>query len=198
MKIVLATTNPGKLKELQEMATATPWLELVMAPEGFNPEEIGSTFTENAAIKARAAALMTGMPSIADDSGIVVEALNGRPGIHSARYCEGTDADRRVKLLQEMQGIKEEKRDAAFMCSMVMCSARGEILHSVIRAWCGRIGLSEKGNNGFGFDPIFVLPNRNLTAAELDPQEKNRLSHRGQAWQQMLAYLAAHRQTNLK
>jgi XTP/dITP diphosphohydrolase len=189
MKIVLATTNQGKLKELKEMAAHAPWLELVLAPEGFNPEETGSTFTENATIKARAAALATGLPALADDSGIVVEALNGRPGIHSARYCEGSDADRRVKLLAEMTGIPEEKRDAAFMCAMVLCNQQGVVLNSVIRAWCGRIGLAEKGQNGFGFDPIFHLPNRNLTAAELQPAEKNKLSHRGQAWSQMLNYL---------
>lgn len=189
MKVVLATKNPGKLKELQQLALEAPWLTLVLAPDNFDPEESGKTFVENATIKAQAASRLTGLPAIADDSGLIVEALNGRPGIHSARYCEGTDADRRAKLLQELANIPADKRDASFMCAMVFCNAQGEKLHTVIRFWSGRIGLKEAGQNGFGFDPLFYLLDSHKTAAELAPEEKNRLSHRGQAWRQMLAYL---------
>jgi XTP/dITP diphosphohydrolase len=192
MKIVLATTNQGKLKELKELAGDAPWLELVLAPEGFNPAETGKTFFENAQIKARAAARMTGLPSLADDSGLVVEALNGRPGINSARYVEGTDADRRAKLLEEMSSVADGKREAAFVCSMVLVDGKGETLHSIVRYWSGSIGKQEKGSNGFGYDPIFYLRDRNMTAAELDSQEKNKISHRGQAWRGMMEYMRDH------
>jgi XTP/dITP diphosphohydrolase len=189
MKVVLATTNPGKLKELRELAGEAPWLELVLAPEGFNPAETGKTFFENAQIKARAAAKMTGLPALADDSGLVVEALNGRPGIHSARYVEGTDGDRRKKLLEEMSSVPDGKRDASFVCSMVLVDEKGETLHSIVRFWTGLIGKEERGSNGFGYDPIFNLRDRNLSAAELTSDEKNRISHRGQAWRGMIDYL---------
>lgn len=189
MRIVLATTNAGKLRELSEMAGGRDWLALELAPPGFDPAETGKTFFENAAIKARAAAQATGLLALADDSGLVVEALNGRPGIHSARYCPGSDADRRARLLEEMKDVPEGKRDAAFMCSMVLADPQGQILHSVVRAWTGRIALKERGENGFGFDPVFYLPDRKMTAAELEPAEKNRLSHRGQALAVMLDFL---------
>src|SRR4051812_37926070 len=102
MKVVLATTNQGKLGEFKELSVGQRWLEFVMAPEGFNPAETGKTFVENAKIKAITAAKMTGLMSVADDSGLIVEALDGKPGILSARYCEGTDADRCNKVLAEM------------------------------------------------------------------------------------------------
>lgn len=192
MKVVLATTNPGKLKELTELASEEAWLELTMAPDGFQPKETGNTFVENAKIKAREAARATGLPAVADDSGLVVEALNGRPGIHSARYCEGTDEDRRKKLLEELSKIPDEKRQAAFVCAMVVCDPDGTVAFSSIRYWEGRISQVEKGANGFGYDPIFCPVNRSGTAAELSPEEKNKLSHRGQAWKQVLAYLKQH------
>src|SRR5438105_900064 len=102
MKVVIATTNPGKLKEFTELSAAEPWLELTMAPTDFGPDETGKTFVENAKIKAIEAAKRTGMMSVADDSGLIVEALDGKPGIHSARYCEGSDADRAQKVLEEL------------------------------------------------------------------------------------------------
>jgi XTP/dITP diphosphohydrolase len=192
MKIVLATTNPGKLKELKELAAEEQWLELELAPEGFNPKETGQTFVENAKIKAREAARLTGKMSVADDSGLIVEALNGRPGIHSARYCEGTDADRRQKLLEEMKAVKEDRRQAAFMCAMVVCDPDGSVAYSTIRYWEGHIGQEERGNNGFGYDPIFYPRNYNKTAAELEPAEKSRISHRAQAWNQVVGFLKHH------
>ena len=192
MKLVLATKNEGKLSELLELAKEVPWLQLSLAPDEFEPKETGKTFFENAQIKARLAASLTGLPALGDDSGLVVEALDGRPGIHSARYSDGNDGDRRRKLLHEMKAVPEGKRDAAFMCSMVLCNPDGLLLHSVIRAWTGHIGFEEIGENGFGFDPIFKVANSNLTAAQLSSVEKNRLSHRGQAFREMLSYLSQH------
>lgn len=190
MKVVLATTNTGKLKELEELAADQPWLEFSLAPEGFAPKETGNTFVENAKIKAREAARATGLPAIADDSGLVVEALNGRPGVHSARYCEGTDADRCRKLLDEMSAIGDDKRQAAFVCAMVICEPDGTVAFSSIRYWEGRIGRQEKGSNGFGYDSIFHPVSKSCTAAELPADEKNKISHRGQAWRQVLNFLS--------
>jgi XTP/dITP diphosphohydrolase len=189
MKVVLATTNPGKLKELKALAANESWLELVLAPEGFNPEETGKTFIENAKIKARVAAQMSGAMSVADDSGLIVEALNGRPGIHSARYCEGTDEDRRNKLLAELDKTPDDRRQAAFMCAMAVADPDGSIAYTAIRFWEGMIVREAKGANGFGYDPIFRPNTKSITAAELEPEEKNRISHRGQAWNQVLSFL---------
>lgn len=189
MKVVLATNNPAKLQELSQLASAEPWLELVMAPSGFCPAETGATFVENAKIKARAAAQATGLMAVADDSGIIVEALNGKPGIHSSRYCEGSDADRRAKLLGEMKDVPDDRRQASFVCAMVVCDPDGGMAFSAIRYWEGRIARAEKGSGGFGYDSIFCLANKDITAAELSPEEKNRLSHRGQAWRQVLTFL---------
>lgn len=191
MKLVIASKNPGKLKELLEMASNEPWLEFSLAPEDFNPKETGKTFYENAAIKAQVAAAMTGLPALGDDSGLVVEALNGRPGIFSSRYVEGCDQKRCAKLLEEMKTVPEGRRDAAFICTLVLCAAEGKVIHSVIRAWTGYIGFCERGENGFGFDPVFYLKDRNCTAAELSKTEKNKLSHRGQAFREMLSFLSS-------
>ena len=167
MRIVIATTNAGKLKELKELAQANKGIEFVLAPPGFDVEETGQTFEENAIIKASAAAALTGLLSLADDSGIEVDALDGRPGIYSARYCEGSDADRRVKLLQELQSVPEPSRGAAFVCAMAVCVPTGQAIFKTTTRWTGRVGFEERGANGFGFDPIFVLPERNQTAAEI-------------------------------
>ncbi|MBI4534027.1 MAG: RdgB/HAM1 family non-canonical purine NTP pyrophosphatase [Candidatus Melainabacteria bacterium] len=197
MKIVLASKNAGKLCELMKLAGDVPWLELTLAPQEFSPKETGTTFFENAAIKAREAATLTGLPALADDSGLIVEALNGQPGIHSARYCHGNDQQRCLKLLKEMAHIPNGRRDAAFLCSMVLVNQQGEILHSVTRAWPGRIGFEAKGENGFGYDPIFYLMDKEITAAQLSPEEKNKLSHRGQAWRAMLSYLLSSTSANI-
>jgi XTP/dITP diphosphohydrolase len=189
MKVVLATNNPGKLRELKALAANESWLELVLAPDGFDPAETGKTFIENAKIKASAAARMTGTMSVADDSGLIVEALNGRPGIHSARYCEGSDEDRRNKLLEELSKTPDDRRQAAFMCAMAVADPDGSIAYTAIRFWEGLILREARGANGFGYDPIFQPLNKKTTAAELDPEEKNRVSHRGQAWNQVLSFL---------
>jgi XTP/dITP diphosphohydrolase len=189
MRVVIATNNRNKLRELSELAADEPWLELDLAPQGFNPKETGTTFVDNAKIKAKAAALATGLTAVADDSGLIVEAINGRPGIKSARYCEGTDADRAAKVLSELEAVPESKRQAAFMCAMVVCTPDGNVAYTSIRAWEGTIAMEARGANGFGYDPIFV-PNRSqVTAAELSAEEKNKVSHRALAWRQVVQYL---------
>lgn len=191
MKLVLGSKNPGKLEEFKALLKGVNWIELEPAPDDFAPLESGNTFFENARIKASAAAKLSGLPAIADDSGLVIEALKGKPGIHSARYCEGTDSDRRAKVLKEMEKVPEEQRHAAFFCAMVLANPDGSVAFSTIRCWEGRIAFEEKGEKGFGYDPIFVLPKKNLTVAQLDLSEKNQISHRAQAWQQVLKYLSS-------
>lgn len=190
MKIVLATKNPGKLRELSEMAKELSQIEFVMAPEDFDPEESGSTYIENAIIKATEAARATNLIAIADDSGLAVDAMDGRPGVHSARYCKGSDADRRKKLLRELADVPEARRQAQFVCAMAVCDPKDlSIIYKVESYWRGRIGFEEKGDGGFGFDPIFYENNSDVTAAQLPAEEKNRKSHRGQAWRQVLDFL---------
>lgn len=189
MDLVLATKNLGKLKELLELKDDADWLNLQLAPDEFNPRETGQTFFENAKLKAVAASKLTGLPALADDSGLIVEALNGKPGIYSARYCEGSDIDRRRKLLADLSAVPDNKRHAAFMCAMVITHGDGSLAFSTLRAWEGVILREERGVSGFGYDPIFYLPKLARSAAELSPQEKNQLSHRGQAWRLVFEFL---------
>ena len=189
MKIVLATTNPGKLKELNQIADQQSNVQFVLAPPDFDAREDGTTYLENALIKARVAAKLTGDCALADDSGIEVDALDGRPGIHSARYCQGSDRDRRLKLLDELKNVPEPERGAAFVCAMALCAPSGEMVHSTFARWSGAITFAERGTNGFGFDPIFLLPDKGQTSAEISPVEKNLLSHRGLAFAEMLSYI---------
>jgi XTP/dITP diphosphohydrolase len=189
MRIVIATTNSGKLKEFKELAEDVRGIEFVLAPPEFEVEETGITFEENAILKAEAAAKMTGLIAFSDDSGIEVDALDGRPGIYSARYCEGNDADRRKKMLNELEGVPEGKRGAAFVCAMAVCLPTGQVIYKTTVKWRGQVATSERGENGFGFDPIFFLSEHNATAAEISPVEKHRISHRGQAFKQVLTFL---------
>lgn len=192
IELVLATKNPGKLKELLALSKALDAgleLDLHLAPDEFDPEETGDSFIANAVIKAQAAAQMTGKLSLADDSGLTVVAMDGRPGIYSARYCPGTDADRRVKLLDELKEVPVGKRQAAFVCAMALVSGSGETLFTCHVDWAGVIDTVEKGQNGFGFDPLFVPNGYDITTAEMDSTIKNSISHRGQAFQQVLNYL---------
>jgi XTP/dITP diphosphohydrolase len=188
MKIVLATHNPGKIREFSQMA-APHGIELLPMPDDLDPQETGLTFMENALIKARAAATVTGLPAVADDSGLEVEALDGRPGIRSARYCEGSDADRRLKILEEMAAVPAGKRQAAFVCAMALCLPDGSVLKTTETCWRGSIGYHSRGENGFGYDPIFQLDGRVETSAMITNEEKNTLSHRGQAWRKMLDFI---------
>jgi XTP/dITP diphosphohydrolase len=191
MKLVLATKNPGKLRELHELAQSMPNLELVLAPPDFDPIEDGKTFAENALIKARAAATMTKCLSLGEDSGISVNALDGRPGIFSARYCEGTDEDRRHQLLKEVNETGAKDRRASYHCAMALVSPAGQVLHQTYSAWEGEIAFEELGSNGFGYDPIFMLPELGKTSAQISPAEKNAISHRSQAFKEMLKFLVA-------
>ncbi|MGZ5076715.1 MAG: RdgB/HAM1 family non-canonical purine NTP pyrophosphatase [Methylobacter sp.] len=182
-KIVLASGNPGKIREIQAILTDHP----IVAQSEFNvidAEETGSTFVENAIIKARNAALHCGLPAIADDSGLVVDALDGAPGVVSARYAGigASDRDNLDKLLKELEGVPDELRTARFICVMVFMEHAGDPYPVIAQGvWEGRILDHAAGENGFGYDPVFWVPGQSCTSAELLPSVKNALSHRGQA-----------------
>lgn len=185
MKIVLATGNAGKARELGTMLEGTD-IELVLqtALGVTEAEEPGLSFVENAILKARHAATWTRLPAIADDSGLEVDALGGEPGIHSARYAgPGTsDAKNLEKLLQALESVPESQRTARFRCVLVYMRHDRDPSPMICEgSWEGRILTAPRGNNGFGYDPVFLVPNRGRSSAELPPDEKNRLSHRGQA-----------------
>jgi len=194
IELTLATKNPGKLKEFEAMAsnlaTEQP-LNLLwhMAPDDFDPEETGDTFTANAVIKAACAAEMTGRLSLADDSGLTVDAMDGRPGIYSARYCAGTDRDRRLKLLDELKEVPQGKRQAAFVCALALVDKSGQTVYTTEVRWTGQIALSERGDGGFGFDPVFIPDGYQITAAEMPALKKNAISHRSMAFNNVLKYL---------
>ncbi len=188
MKLVLATHNQGKLAELRAiLEPAVVGLELV-SYDGPEPVEDGVTFVENALIKARAAHLHTGLPSIADDSGVAVEILGGSPGIFTAIWAGTRDnaANRRL-LLAQLADIPAAHRAAAFICTIALVTDAGEITFT--GNWTGSIAREERGTNGHGYDPIFVPDGFELTAAELDPEIKNALSHRAAALSTLIGYL---------
>lgn len=185
LKIVLASNNQGKLREIRQI---TEPLSLTFIPQSdFNIEdadETGLSFIENSIIKARHAAETSGLPAIADDSGLAVDALNGEPGIYSARYA-GTGADDQKnldKLLEQMAGIEDSLRTARFHCAMTFVRHAKDPIPLICQGtWEGRILHAPTGKNGFGYDPVFYLAEQNCSAAQLQPAIKNRLSHRGQA-----------------
>lgn len=194
IELTLATKNPGKLKEFEAMASnllneQTLNLLWHMAPDEFDPEETGDTFTANAVIKAACAAKMTGRLSLADDSGLTVDAMDGRPGIYSARYCAGTDRDRRLKLLDELKEVPQGKRQAAFVCALALVDKDGQTVYTTEVRWTGQIALSERGEGGFGFDPVFIPDGYKITAAEMPALKKNAISHRSMAFNNVLKYL---------
>lgn len=190
--LVLASGNAGKLREIRQMLAPLGW---DVRPQGdwevSEAVEDGKTFVENALIKARHASSATGLPALGDDSGILVDALGGRPGIHSSRYAgNGGDAANNKKLLFELEGVVDEKRTAHFCCVMVVVRNADDPEPLISSGqWYGRIALEPAGEGGFGFDPLFYLPDRNCTAAQLDPGVKNAISHRGLALSGMLAQL---------
>jgi XTP/dITP diphosphohydrolase len=186
LDIVLASSNVGKLKEFSALMSDLP---ITIVPQGdFNvedAEETGLTFIENAIIKARHAAEKTGHAALADDSGLVVDALDGKPGIYSARFAgpNATAADNINKLLTEMQDIPPSKRSARFVCVLVLFRYPQDPYPFIYQAtWEGEILLSPRGANGFGYDPVFWVPNHQCSAAELADTVKNQISHRAQAF----------------
>ena len=178
-KIVLATSNPHKVEEINAI-TKDLGVEFILPPAGFNPVENAETFEGNALLKAKEANRLTGMPALADDSGLCVDYLNGGPGIYSCRYADTPQA-RIDKLLNELNGVPLEKRGAKFVCVMVLLNEKGETLFSEKGECLGKIGFESKGTNGFGYDPVFVIEGGNLTMAELPESEKNKISHRALA-----------------
>lgn len=189
--LVLATGNPGKVNELAQMLNP---LEINVVPQSdFNVPEVaetGTTFVENAIIKARHAAKITGLPAIADDSGLEVDGLNGAPGVYSARYAgEGaSDQDNIDKLLSEL--TNNPNRSARFWCVLVLMRHADDPTPLICSAsWEGQITQSQDGQGGFGYDPIFYVPELECTSAQLTKQQKNAVSHRGQALQRLLSEL---------
>jgi XTP/dITP diphosphohydrolase len=183
-KIVMASGNAGKLREIQRILAALDIAVVSQADLAVNDaDETGDTFVANALIKARHAAAVTGLPAIADDSGLVVDALDGRPGVFSARYSgAGASDDSNIdKLLQELQGVDDASRGAAFHCAA--CFIMPDDGDPVIAEdeWRGAILRERRGENGFGYDPVFLDPESGLSAAELDSEQKNQRSHRGKA-----------------
>ena len=192
-KIVLASGNRGKLKEFQQLLAHCGFE--VLAQSDFDVpdvKETGLTFVENAIIKARHAAQYTGLPAIADDSGLEVDALNGLPGIYSARFsgANATDLGNNTKLLADLDGIPEQERSARFQCLLVFMRHATDPTPIICQgSWEGRILTTAHGDNGFGYDPLFFVPEKNCSSAELTPQIKNRISHRGKAIHQLLQRL---------
>lgn len=194
-RVVLASNNKGKLREFAHLL-ADVHLDVVPQSQFGVPEdeETGLTFVENAIIKARHAARIAGLPALADDSGIEVDALGGAPGIYSARYAGpgASDDANNSKLLEALAAVPESQRTARYQCLIVYLRHALDptplICHG---SWEGRILTTPRGTGGFGYDPLFLVPTHNCTGAELDAAEKNRISHRGQAMRQLLAALRA-------
>lgn len=193
LEIILASQNLDKLAEMQDLLRD---LQIKFIPQTeFNVPEVqetGTTFVENAIIKARHVAKHTGLPALADDSGLAVTALDWAPGVYSSRYAgeNASDADRIQKVLKELDAVGAEDRSACFHSVVVLIGNENDpaplICHGV---WEGEVAREPRGDKGFGYDPIFYLSTRGCTVAELDPKEKNTLSHRGQALQQLVAIL---------
>lgn len=196
--LVLASGNAGKLREFSHLLAP---LGIEPIPQGqlgvSDAEETGLTFVENALIKARHAAEVTGLPALADDSGIEVDALGGEPGIYSARFAarrqQGSgDGDNNAALLAALEDVPEQARTARYWCVLVYLRHAADPVPIIVQAsWEGRVLDAPQGEGGFGYDPLFWLPEHGMTAAALDAETKNRLSHRGRAMQQLLEALAA-------
>lgn len=184
-KLVLASNNAGKMRELQALIST---LGFEIVPQGAlgipEVEETGASFVENALIKAYHAARHSGLPAIADDSGLEVNALGGAPGVYSARYAgpSASDDENIDKLLAALDGIEPGRRGARFRCVMALVRDADDADPIIAEGcWEGRIGQTRRGGGGFGYDPVFIVPETGLSAAELSPADKNRMSHRGQA-----------------
>lgn len=190
LKIVLATSNPHKVEEINSVSVPFG-IEFVLPDEGFNPIEDGSTFEENSYAKALAAAqceMGERKYFMADDSGLCVDFLNGAPGLKSARYAPSAQ-ERIEKLLSAMKDAKENQRGAKFICSLVLIDKTGNILNKTTGICKGKIAHHQCGEGGFGYDPIFIVENKNKTMAELSQDEKSKVSHRGRALMDMLVWI---------
>lgn len=187
IEIVLASSNAHKVEEINEIANEYG-INFIKVKEGFEPIEDGKTFEANSLIKAKEASLLMGTYALADDAGLCVDALDGRPGIYSARYAP-TQAEKISKLLNELKNVTEDKRTAHFVCAMTLTNRNGEVVYSTKGICEGKIAYSPYGNGGFGYDPIFLVDGLNKTMAEFTLKEKNTLSHRAKALVPMIKWI---------
>lgn len=179
LEIVFATKNPGKIREINEILSKWPVSLKPLPADTRMPEETGLTYEDNALIKARHVAGLTGCVSFADDSGIEIDALDGGPGVHSARYL-GEDTDYLIKNAKILELVDKKRRSARYVCAIACCFPDGR--EFTVRAnWEGEIATIPSGQGGFGYDPIFLLPELGKTAADISSDEKNRISHRAKA-----------------
>lgn len=196
--LLIATSNPGKVREIEQAIRSLSFSFFIEIktlkefPHVSPPEETGKTFFENAFLKAKYYCEKTGLPCLADDSGLEVEALDGAPGVFSSVYAgkNASDEENNKKLLKNLEGIPLQKRKARFVCVMVLYHPSGKFLTTEGK-WEGLIGFEPRGNLGFGYDPLFLVPEYNYqkTAAELSTEEKNKISHRGKALQKLVDLL---------
>ncbi len=197
MKILVATTNPGKVREFREMLGTDrfEWIGLADLPPYPVVEETGHSFRANAVLKAEGYSRLSGMWTLADDSGLEVDALNQKPGIHSARWASlhgagSGDAANNGLLLEQLRDVSEGSRSARFVCVLALAEPTGKIILTTRDTMEGRIGFSASGENGFGYDPLFLVKDLDRTSAQLLPADKHRISHRGRALQRMNRLLA--------
>lgn len=192
--VVLASNNKGKVKEIGKLLAEQNMQVIPQSEFGVvEAEETGLSFVENAILKARNAAQQSGHAAIADDSGLEVDALNGSPGIYSARYAGPgcSDADNNQKLLEALNDVPQEQRSARFQCVMVYMRHAEDPTPVICQGtWEGRILTAAQGDNGFGYDPLFFVPETNCSSAELSPEQKNSMSHRGKALKALLTQLS--------
>jgi XTP/dITP diphosphohydrolase len=196
MDLLVATTNRGKLAEVEDFFKHLP-MHIIGVPDLEDPPKVvedGATFEENALKKARTFAEWSGYYTLADDSGLEVDALNGQPGIHSARFAgdEADDDTNNQKLLDRLKHVPEEKRSARFVCALALCAPRSRGGKEwIVRETCeGTIGLAARGKNGFGYDPLFLFPLFGMTFGQIDRQKKARVSHRGKALKKLTQVLS--------
>jgi XTP/dITP diphosphohydrolase len=193
MRVVLATRNAGKVREFDDLlGDLTGGVTFVpLDASAAEPDETGATFLENALLKARSAAAATGLPALADDSGLCVDALGGGPGVRSARYADGSDETRWQKLLRELEGVDVEQRTARFVCVLALVAPDGALLTTAEGVCEGRIVFAPRGEGGFGYDPVFEVADDDAgrTMAELTTAGKRAVSHRGRAFEGLRAPL---------
>ena len=192
-RVILASANPGKLRELEALLEPLAIEVVAQGTLGIDAApETGTTFLENALLKARHAARSSALPALADDSGLEVDALGGRPGVWSARFAspEASDAENLAHLLQQLEGVPEGQRQARYQCVIVLLRSADDAAPLITRGtWKGHIARAARGQGGFGYDPVFVPAGELRTAAELSANEKNRASHRGRAARALIAQL---------